>query len=313
MLDNISPFLGQLMPKLYMSFAEGDGGSGDAGDGGSANGDGNAGAVGDKGASGSLAFDWKAKLGDDLSKAPSLQKFENTEKGLVEAAKSYVNLEKLLGNEKVPLPKDADDTEGLAAFNKAIGVPEKAEGYALPDAKMPDGVQTGFDKGAFQGIMHKYGLRPDQAEGLWNEYTGMAAKSIVTRQNELKSNMDKNINALRAEWGDAYAGNIELGDMLINKFADDQEMGDWLTSTLGSNPYGMKFLAKIGTQFSENKIGDFQYKRFSMTPEEAQNEVARIKNDPQHPYNSEKATEKDHQMAVDHVNRLIAISMGKKV
>jgi len=50
-----------------------------------------------------------------------------------------------------------------------------------------------------------------------------------------------------------------------------------------------------------------------MTAEEAKNEVARIKSDPAHPYSSEKATEADHQAAVDHVNRLIAISMGKKL
>jgi hypothetical protein len=259
------------------------------------------------------AFSWKSRVGEDLSKAPSLGKFADTPEGLAEVAKSYVNLEKLLGHEKVPLPKGPEDAAGRAAFNKAMGVPDSAEGYALPDVKLPgDMGNLTFNKASFQGIVHKYGLTPDQAKGLWTEYTNMSGNVYRSHIAQFEAKLNENINTLRSEWGDAYAGNVELGDMAISKLADSQEMGEWLMATLSKHPYGMKFLAKVGNTFAENKVGDFQYKRFGMTPEEAQNEVAKIKTDPNHPYNSEKATDKDHQAAVDHVNRLFAISLGKK-
>ena len=258
------------------------------------------------------SFSWKSQVGEDLSKAPSLGKFEDSKAGLSEVAKSYVNLEKLLGHEKVPLPKGPEDQEGRAAFNKAIGVPPSPEQYNLPDREMPGGIEAATqDKGTFQGVMHKYGLTPEQAQGLWKEYNDMASGAYQKIQQDYSARLDQNINALRKEWGDAYAGNVELGQMVINKFADDNKQADFLTANLAKDPAGLKFLAKIGSQFAENKVGDFQYKRFSMTPEEAKNEVARIKADPNHAYRSEKATDDDHQNAVEHVNRLIAISMGK--
>lgn len=259
------------------------------------------------------AFSWKSKVGEDLSKAPSLGKFNDTPEGLVDLSKSYVNLEKLLGHEKVPLPKGPEDAAGRAAFNKAIGVPDAPGGYNLPDAKLPESMaKLSFNKDAFQGVVHKYGLSPQQAAGLWQEYTNMSGNIYASHMKEFETTLNKNINALRAEWGDAFAGNVELGDMVIAKFSDDQEMGDYLTATLAKHPAGMKFLAKIGNQFSENKIGEFKYKRFAMTPNEAQDEIGRIKADPNHPYNSEKASQQDHDQAVEHVNRLIAASLGKR-
>ena len=259
-------------------------------------------------------FSWKGKAGADLSKAPAMEKFADTEEGLAELGKSYVNLEKLLGHEKVPLPKGPEDAEGRAAFNKAIGVPATPNEYNLPDAELPEAAQgMTFDKGSFQEIVHKYGLTPGQAQGLWTEYTKMSGDLYGQHMEQYKQDLDKNINALRKEWGDAYPGNIELGDLAIAKLADSQEMGDWLTATLSKNPYGMKFLAKVGNTFAENKIGDFQYKRYGLTPEEAQKEMASIRNNPDHPYNNENAPQKDRDAAIDHVNRLLAKSLGKSL
>jgi len=243
-----------------------------------------------------------------------MQKFADTEEGLAELGKSYVNLEKLLGHEKVPLPKGPEDEAGRVAFNKAIGVPNTPPEYNLPDAQLPEGAEgVTFDKGTFQEIVHKYGLTPQQAQGLWSEYTKMSGEIYGKHMESYKAELDKNINELRKEWGDAYQGNVELGDLAIAKLADSQEMGDWLTATLSKSPYGMRFLAKVGNTFAENKIGDFQYKRFGLTPEEAQKEVASIRNNPDHPYNNENAAPKDRDAAIDHVNRLIAISVGKKL
>jgi len=259
-------------------------------------------------------FSWKAKVGADLSKAPALGKFEDTPEGLAGVAKSYVELEQLLSHDKIPMPKGADDLEGIANFNKAMGVPEAAEGYNLADAELPEGMaETSFDKEGFQAIVHKHGLTPAQAEGLWKEYTEMSGNMYSSHLNQFQETLNTNINKLRAEWGDTYPAQIELGDMVINKFADDQEAGDFLTSALCKNPAGLKFLAKIGAQFSENKIGEFQYKRFAMTPEEAGKEVTRIKADPNHAYGNANAPQDDHDQAVAHVNRLIAMSMGKQV
>jgi len=258
-------------------------------------------------------FSWKAKVGSDLANSPSIQKFEDTPEGLKKAVESHVNLEKLLGHEKVPMPKGPDDVEGIDRFNKAMGVPENAEGYNLPDVTLPGELgNVTFDKNVFAQLAKENSLTPAQANGLWKKYTEMSGSVYQQHLSKVQQDLTTNINALRAEWGDAYASNIELGEMVVAKFADDENMGNFLTASLSKDPAGMKFLAKIGQQFTENKIGDFQYQRQSLTAAEATTEINKIKADPKHPYGNPDAPDDEHDAAVAHVNRLISISMGKR-
>jgi len=260
------------------------------------------------------SFTWKDKVGVDLANSPTLKKFEDTTEGLIESVKSHLNLEQLLGHEKVPLPKDENDAEGIARFNKALGVPETAEGYKLTDPTLPEEMKgLTFDKTAFANIVHKYNLTPKQAEGVWKEYTDLSGGVYQKHVAAFQTNLAESVNALKSEWGDAYESNVAISDMVVNKFSDDKEMNDFVTSSLTKSPMGLKFLAKIGAQFAENKVGEFKYTKYSMTPEEAGNEVKTIKGDPNHAYNNEKATSAEHEAAIDFVNRLTAISMGKKV
>lgn len=251
-------------------------------------------------------FAWKAKLPGDMAKSPTLQKFEDTPEGLGKAFESHLNLEKLLGHEKVPLPKGPEDKDGWARFNKALGVPEKPEGYGLVDISVPENMKAlAFDKKQFAEIVHSLNLTPAQAKGLWSTYTKLNidayGKALTTHQ----ETMTKAVNALRQEWGDAYDANVDLGQTVINKFAGDQETADFLTASLSSDPRGVKFLAKIGSQFAENKIGEFAVKRYAFSPQEAKAEVDRIRGDLKGPYYSENETIRN--AAIDQVNQLTAI------
>jgi len=128
-------------------------------------------------------------------------------------------------------------------------------------------------------------------------------KAVETHQ----KNLQQVVNQLRGEWGDTYESNVELGQMVINKFSGDKETEDFITSVLTKDPRGVKFLAKVGNQFAENKVGEFSYKRFSLTAEQAQAEIDKIMADPNHPYKNEKASEAEHLRAIDYVNSLYAV------
>ena len=255
-----------------------------------------------------ITFSWKKELAADFAGSPTFAKFPDTKEGLNEAVKSHLSLERLLGHEKVPVPKGPDDP-ARAIFNKALGIPEKPDGYALPDAVVPDAMKgLTFDKVKFAETVHKYDLTPGAAKGLWEAYTEMTKQSYT---NALKAQQEKVtgiVNEMRKEWGDAYQSKVELGQMVINKFSADKEMNDFITATLSADPRGIKFLATLGDQFAENKIGDFKYQRHSLTPEEAQREIDSIKSDPKHPYLNPQAPKAEHDRAVEHVNTLIAVT-----
>jgi len=323
---------GQLNPFGMMSFAEGDGGgaggSGGAGDGGAGDGgngagnqggqggDGGAGGAGAAGAGAAGAgteFKWKDRLPTDLKNSPLFQGYDDTVDGFTKAASGYANLEKLLGNEKVPIPKGADDKEGWSRFKKAMKIPDKADGYGLADPKLPDEMKDfAFNKKQFSEVVHKHNLTPDQAKGLWGAYTEMIGQIYQNAMRTQQENMTTLINGLKSEWGDAYDSKVDLGQMVINKFAGDDDSNDFLTATLVKDPRGIKFLTKLGEQFAESKIGEFAYKRFSLTPQEANSEIDRILADPNHPYNNEKASQIERDHAIDYVNSLYAtVNKGK--
>ena len=254
------------------------------------------------------SFSWKSKLSADMQKAPALLKFNDDVNGMTEAFKSHLSLEQLLGHEKVPVPKDANDKEGWDRFNKAFKIPEKPDGYGLSDVKVPDSMKgMTFDKGKFAEIVHKYHLTPEQAKGLWNDYGQMSMSAYNKAVESQTAKMTEVVNALRQEWGDAYDANVDLGQTVINKFAGNAEEAEFLTASFLQDPRAVKFLAKIGNNFAENKIGEFSMKRFAKSPTEAQEEIDSIRRDPNHPYNNDKVSGAEHQRAVDHVLALYQV------
>ena len=254
-------------------------------------------------------FNWKSRLLPDYANSPTIQLFPDTVEGFNDAVKSHLGLVRLVGNEKVPIPKGKDDTLARDIFNKAMGVPDSPEGYALNDVSVPEGMKgLAFDKATFAKTIHAQHLTPEQAKGLWDAYTGMTHQAYDKALKDRQETLTTIVNQLRSEWGDAYQSKVELGQMVINKFSDSQEANDFITAVLVSDPRGAKFLAKIGDQFAENKIGEFKYQRHSLTPEEAQKEIDSIRKDPSHPYNNEKASQAERDRAIDFVNSLLAVS-----
>jgi hypothetical protein len=250
-------------------------------------------------------FDWKSGLPADLANSPTYKMYDNSKEGLAKAVTSHLELEKLLGTEKVPIPKGPDDKEGWNRYAKAMGIPDKADAYGLADPDIPESMKgVTFNKQKFAEVVHAHKLTPGQAKGLWEAYTNMAKEAYGNAMKSHQETMTKTVNQMRSEWGDAYDSNVELGQMVINKFASEQDSQDFITATLAKDPRGIKFLAKIGSQFAENKIGDFSYSRFSLSPEQAQTEIDKILADPKHPYNSDKATEAERTRAIDYVNSL---------
>jgi hypothetical protein len=254
------------------------------------------------------SFSWKSKLNSDMQKSPTLQKFPDDADGLVKAVDAHLNLERLLGHEKVPIPKGDNDVEGWARYSKAMGIPDKADGYALADVDIPAPLKgITFDKKSFAEIAHAHKLTPKQTEGLWNKYTSSAKEaygSALAKRNEELTGIK---NALMAEWGDAYETRVGLGQTLIDKFATDEQDKDYLTASLTKDMRLVRFLANIGVNFAENKIGEFKHQRFSFTPEEAQTEISKILSDETHPYLNEKAPIEEHTKAVEYVNSLYAV------
>jgi hypothetical protein len=222
---------------------------------------------------------WYDNLADeDLKANPTLQKYKTQE----EAHKAHLELQQLLGNEKIALPKDENDVIAIKALNKALGVPDEPIGYEfapIEGVEMIEGMEFGDEQ--FSAIMHKYNIPQAAAAGLRQEYAQMidgirkqGEESYVEHVNQAKTELMK-------EWGLKYEPNVKLAQSVMNKFVGSKEEFDHVNALIGADPIALKMLAKLGGNFAEGSLGDIgdQGSGFTKTPADAKAEYDKIMND----------------------------------
>lgn len=167
--------------------------------------------------------DWRASLPEPIRGSATLDKFLNAEKTGLDAGKmaeSYINLEKahsakLEGMIKVP-GADAKPEE-VAAWRKAVGVPDSVDGYKVELPEALQGTVSDEDLSHFLPIFHASGATPAQVQQIM---TGYAQYAKTVQANLLQSNQ-----ADFAEWkgksGATYEHDTALALQALERFGTD--------------------------------------------------------------------------------------------
>jgi hypothetical protein len=135
----------------------------------------------------------------------------------------------------------------------------------------------------------------------------LGAEADLKAKNE---NYDKNVAALKAEYGEAYDGKVQLASRVIRQFVD-KEKGDEIVKKYGNDPVVIKLLASVGESMSEEKLSGEGMGGGVLTPAQAEAEIKAIRADAGHPYF--KATHPDHKFWVEKVDQLTRqAAAGKK-
>ena len=193
----------------------------------------------------------------------------------VELANGYRNLEKLLGTEKVPLPKGAEDKEGWGRVYDALGRPKSADDYGL---QLPEGGNGDFLKAA-AGKFHELGLSKAQAAELANWYNEQATGQVGAAQQAQAAKVEQDIQSLKGEWGQAWEENVELGRRAARQFGLDQGKLESLENAFGTGEM-LKFMARIGRGLTEHTFESGRSTNsFGMTPDAARQRISALRED----------------------------------
>lgn len=216
---------------------------------------------------------WRDTLPEDIRNSPTLSKFETIE-GL---AKSYTNLERMMGTEKVPVPKTEEDWD---RWYRAAGRPDSVEGYefAKPE-QVPEGLEYSEDLDKrIASEFHKQGLSKQQAAGVREALMGILAEGGAESLNSVKANEERMAQEakeaegqLQKEWGKAYEQNGKIAGRAINELFGPELSALFEAKGLGNHPllvkaaYGMgkKLIGEqtlIGDGFKEETPGDLESK-----------------------------------------------------
>lgn len=201
-----------------------------------------------------------------------------------------LNLEKFIGAEKsgrgVIAPKpDAKPEEWQAFYKKIGGVPEKPDGYTLPEALAKDPMAVKFRDFAHQAAMPPVFF--DAAMKFIATEGGAAAQSQL---DDFDKRAEADMVDLRNEWkGLKYDENVELGRRAAKAFIPHKDAADLETTmtriegAIGTK-MTMKLWAAIGGAIGEHTFVNAEGQGVNtggLTPEAARLRVAELQRDPE--------------------------------
>jgi hypothetical protein len=216
------------------------------------------------------APEWMSGLPDALKGEATLKLF----KDVPTLAQSYLETRKVIGHDKLPLPKDDDDKAGWERVYNTLGRPETADKYDLPVAEGDD--PKFMDN--FKAAAHGAGLSQKQAKGLV-EWVNQQWKEMATADQAARTaKLTQEQSALKAEWGAAYDANDAIAGKAAVRFGMTDEHFKAFREAMGFAA-AMKFLHTIGIAIGEDQFTHGEKAPVAMTPAAAQEKIDALKKD----------------------------------
>lgn len=197
--------------------------------------------------------DWRSSVPSELryndGGVDALAKFESPG----QVAKSYLELQKTMGN-RVKLPDENSSDEERSAFYQKVGRPEKADGYT-----MPEGSEINAETIApVMAAAHKAGVSNQAFGAIVAEYLNLESQISEQNQATINAETDAAEQQLKADWAGQYDANIEIIERVFRQNSTDetrdvikQKFND---AGLGRDPVVLNWLKDIGTSTLNDTI-----------------------------------------------------------
>ena len=233
---------------------------------------------------GTFVTDWhlSESLPEDIRGSDSLKVIKN----LTDLAKRTVHAEKMVGKNKVAVPKaDASESEWAAfhaavgAANPALSIPDSPGEYKFDVPEDMKGIYTEDRIKSSQEIAHKIHATKAQYEIFMQADAEQTAQAIAEQKQEIERKHDENILALKKEWGEAYPERQHVVKRLIAEAFGNNETGkmDFLQKFAG-DPDFVRFAAVIGSRMVESKA--LVAELTNQTPNEAAAKIKQLRATP---------------------------------
>lgn len=213
---------------------------------------------------------WVESLNENFRNDPSIQKFKSPD----DLAKSYLEVQRLVGKEKIVIPAENAPDEEKAAFWNKIGRPEEAAKYETPELEMPEEVKMQeHTLEAFKNKAHELGLTKKQFSDLYGFYNEITLNSYNGELEKNSKMAGESESELRKEWGNAYETKVKGAQGVINTFFKGKELHPAF-KVLSSDRGFVKAMADVAERLGEDVIQGTP--RSVLTPKEAQSELNSI-------------------------------------
>lgn len=151
---------------------------------------------------------FREMLPEELRADPSFNPYtgESVNEIVGKLAKSYVNVNKLVGADKnavLKIPSSAEDKDGWNAVYSKLGRPEKVEGYEIDKYKEVPGVDE-KSLGEIAQVAYENGVSKNALNAIIGKYLEQAGGAKTVGEQELEQTIEGYAKTLKTEWGEAY-------------------------------------------------------------------------------------------------------------
>lgn len=241
------------------------------------------------------AADWRDSLPADLKGAKSLASIKSVE----DLAKGYVNAQSVIGKRFEDLTP-----EQLNLYYNKMGRPEKIEDYGIKAPTDADPMLTDW----YLKTAHEIGLPKEMASKMFEKYSELLTEQTNNAKASVQVQMDKDFKQLKADFGPEFESRCELANRALTEFGGEELVNTLAQYGLQNSPVLVKAFAKAGMMLAEGKFVEGNSTgKFGTTAEEAANQIAALRKDPEFMKHYMNAGSSKHKEAVEKIEKLYEI------
>lgn len=261
----------------------GEGGAADAGGTGDAGAGAGEGGAADGGAGGAADPDWYGQIPADVGEGEktSLRDWLKAAEikdvaGLAKVARD--NQLALRESGRIKVPGSGASPEEVAQFHQAIGVPEDAKGYELPQPKGEDGEPLPLNTAMLERIAdsaHKLGIPKAALEGILGAEVQAQLDDLHAEETAISARAAAHVK----KWGGEANEKLAAVDSALSALGVNKAESLALRAALGPER-ALDIFSRLGAGLSEDRFvsGD-DTRKFGISGEAAQGEMDKLKAD----------------------------------
>ena len=232
--------------------------------------------VAPSGDGGEDAGNWYDGFAEDVRTNNNITKFGSAE----ELGKSYINAQRLIGADKIPMPETDEDWSNVYG---RLGRPDEASMYTI------DAVE-GFEvdeeqQNAFKEWAHGKGFSQSQLQDLATYDMERQMSAGTANEESAQAKLDEATNSLKAEWGEAHAQNVNLAARAADEFMGeagkeffDNAMIDGVPA--GEHPGLLKMFHSVAKGMMESSKLEGIANEGKQTPQEISDSIGKAMSHP---------------------------------
>jgi len=152
---------------------------------------------------------WYDGFAEDIRTNNNITKFDSAE----ELGKSYINAQRMIGADKIPMPETDDDWSNVYG---RLGRPDEASMYTI---EAVDGFEVDEEQqNAFKEFAHGKGFSQSQLQALATFDMERQMASGTASKEASQAKLDEATNSLKSEWGEAHEQNVNLAARAASEF-----------------------------------------------------------------------------------------------